>query len=189
MPGRVLGIVGFGRIGSAVARRAHGFGCKILANDPYVDIGALGYPYVQQMDLDPLLAKADIVTLHVPLTIETRGMIDASKLGLMKSTSFLINTSRGPVIDEQALSEALAEKRIASAALDVMVDEPPDPSSPLLELDNVLITPHYGATSAECLVDLDQEAIDSVVAFFNGQWPLNTVNPDVVPRTTLLRQG
>ena len=141
--GKTVGIIGLGNIGQQTARRLQAFGADLLFYDPYPPADAVVQELgVTQVSLDELLQRSDVVTLHVPLMAETQGLIDQHALSLMKPTALLVNTCRGPVVDEAALIEALTEQRIMGAALDVLEQEPPDPNNPILKLDNVLLTPH-----------------------------------------------
>jgi lactate dehydrogenase-like 2-hydroxyacid dehydrogenase len=177
-----LGIVGLGRIGSAVAHRALAFHMKVLYCDP-VRKKALekqfGYQFVDQKSL---LRQSDFVTLHVPLLPETQGMIGAPQLALMKPTAFLINASRGPVVDEPALIKALQAGRIAGAGLDVFDKEPVALENPLLKMENVVTLPHVGsATEATRRAMLDL-AVSNVLAVLQGKPPLTPVNPEGLSR-------
>jgi len=169
-----LGIVGMGRIGRAMARRAQGFRMKILYSDAIRNEQAekeFGATYVS---LDDLLAKSDFVTLHVPLMTETRHLIDAKRLRQMKRTAILVNGSRGPVVDERALAEALRDKVIAAAALDVFEKEPAvEPL--LLELDNVVLVPHIASASERTRVRMAVRAAENIVAFLDGKPLLDPV--------------
>lgn len=177
-----LGIIGLGRIGSAVAHRALAFHMKVLYYDTIrkMDLEKqYGYQFV---DRESLLRESDFVTLHVPLQPETKGMIGAAELGLMKPTAFLINTSRGPVVNEGALIKALQEGRMAGAGLDVFEKEPVEPDNPLLKMENMVILPHVGsATEAtrQAMLDL---AINNVLAVLQDKQPLTPVNPGVLSR-------
>jgi len=177
--GKTLGIVGLGRIGSAVARRAKGFNMRVIYYDVFrrEDLEReLGLEY---KPLEELLKEADYVTLHVPLTKETYHLIGERELDLMKPTAYLINTSRGAVIDQKALYKALKERRIAGAALDVFEKEPIDPDDPLLELDNVVLTPHIGSASIETRKKMAMIAAENLVSVLRGVEPPNLVNPEV----------
>jgi len=146
---QTLGLVGFGTIGRMVAERARAFGFRLLAADPYVAPEA-GKAYgVELVTLEALLRQSDVVSVHVLLTQETRGLLDATRLGWMRPGAILVNTSRGPVVDEVALVEALRARRLAGAALDVFQSEPLDPRHPLTELDDVLLAPHLASYSVE----------------------------------------
>jgi lactate dehydrogenase-like 2-hydroxyacid dehydrogenase len=179
---KTLGIVGFGRIGTAVAERARAFQMPVLYHDVVrrQDLEEqFGYRY---LGLDSLLSESDFVTIHTALTPQTRGMIGAAQLGNMKRTAFLINTSRGPVVDEGALIEALQQGRIAGAGLDVFEKEPIDPENRLLKMENVVVLPHVGsATEAtrRAMVDL---AVENALAVRQGKPPLTPVNPEVLSR-------
>jgi len=178
--GSTLGIVGLGRIGSAIARRAKGFNMRILYYDTIrrEDIEKeLGIIYT---DLDNLLKESDFVTLHVPLTNETRHLINEERLKLMKKNAIIINTSRGPVIDEKALYKALKEKWIAGAGLDVLEKEPPLKDNPLFQLDNVIVTPHMAWYSIDSLTEIQRKAAEEVARVLSGQLPINLVNKDVL---------
>jgi glyoxylate reductase len=177
-----LGILGMGRIGAAVADRARGFQMRVLYHDT-IRREELekqhGYHFVT---LDTLLRESDFISLHTALTPETRGMIGESELAKMKPTAFLINTSRGPVVNEGALIAALQAGRLAGAGLDVFETEPIDPENPLLKMENVVLLPHVGsATEAtrQAMVDL---AGDNVLAVLQGKPPLTPVNPEVLER-------
>jgi glyoxylate reductase len=178
--GATIGIVGAGRIGYAMAKRATGFSMKILFYDviprPEMekDFGA------KKVDLDTLLRESDFVSVHVPLMKETHHLINAEKLGLMKKTAYLINNSRGPVVDEKALYEALKKGQIAGAGLDVFELEPVPADSPLLKLDNVVVAPHVSSASLETRSKMSEMVADNLVAFFEGKKPPNLVNPDVM---------
>jgi D-3-phosphoglycerate dehydrogenase len=147
-----LGLVGFGTIARLVAARARPFGFRLLAADPYVARDAAAAHGVELVGQEELLQTSDVVSLHVLLTAETRRLLDATRLGWMKPGAFLVNTSRGPVVDEAALAEALQAGRLAGAALDVFETEPLDPGSPLCGLDNVVLAPHLGSYSVEGVV-------------------------------------
>ena len=136
-------------------------------------------------DFDRLLRESDLISLHVPLTRETRGLIGEAAFRAMKPTALVVNTSRGPVIDEEALIRALREKWIAGAALDVVTTEPLPASSPLRQFDQVIFTPHYGATSEESEAQLRATVADSVEAILKGFWPPFPVNPKIQPRFSL----
>jgi D-3-phosphoglycerate dehydrogenase len=175
-----LGIVGLGTIGREVAQRARGFEMRILANDPKEDkmfADAFGVTYVA---LDELLRESDFVTLHLGLSEGTRGLIDAERLSLMKPTAYLINTARGPIVDERALYEALRDKKIAGAALDVFEVEPLRKDSPLLELDNVYLTPHAAGSTTHAAVATAGMAVDAVIKLLRGERPVGVVNPEVL---------
>ncbi len=180
--GATLGIVGMGRIGYAMAKRATGFGMTILyTSRSMTDITTKAERELgaKRVDLDILLRSSDFVSIHVPLTKETRHLIDRDKLAVMKPTAILINTARGPVIDEEALAEALANGRIRAAGLDVFEKEPLAADSPLLDLDNVVLTPHIGSASIETRSRMAEICARNLVAGLQGQRPPNLVNPEV----------
>lgn len=178
--GATLGIVGMGRIGAAVAKRARGFNMKILYNSarrkPDLE-DRLGMTFV---GLDALLQKADFVSIHVPLEEKTHHLIDNRRLRLMKRTAFLINNSRGPVVDERALYDALKKGKIAGAGLDVFEEEPTSTNNPLLTLDNVVVAPHISSASVETRSKMAEMVAENLVAFFEGKVPPNLVNRDVL---------
>lgn len=156
---KTLGVIGFGRIGRAVAERAAGLGMKVLAHDPFIAVQRAGETEVEAVSLEELLARADFVTIHTPLTNETRGLINAEAFAKMKDGARVINCARGGLVDEAALHAAIMSGKIAGAALDVFETEPPPPDHPLLQLDQVIVTPHLGASTAEA-----QEAVAFTVA-------------------------
>ncbi|MDW8103213.1 MAG: hydroxyacid dehydrogenase, partial [Anaerolineae bacterium] len=148
LQGKTLGIIGFGRIGRALAKRALALEMKVVATDPFIPPETATGSGVTLLPLEELLQSSDFVSIHVPLTPQTRGMIGWREICLMKPTAYLINTARGGIVDERALAKALAEGRIAGAALDVFEEEPPT-GSPLLQSDRVIFTPHIGASTRE----------------------------------------
>jgi len=180
LEGKVLGIIGFGRIGREVAKRAKGIGLRVLAYSRHIlkevamELGA------EPADLETLLRESDIITLHVPLTKETYHLINEDKIRLMRKRPYIINTSRGAVIDEKALYRALKEGLIAGAALDVFEIEPPPEDNPLFELDNVIFTPHIAWYSEEALRRLVVTAVEETARILSGELPKNLVNKDVI---------
>jgi len=184
--GTPLGIVGLGRIGQAMAKRAAGFEMRVLYTDAQRasrDVEArLGASFVP---LDTLLRESDIVTIHVPLFDATRHLIDARALSLMKPTAYLINAARGPIVDERALVRALGAGTIAGAALDVYEDEP-RLAEGLAELDNVILIPHLGANSRRTRDRMAAMTVENIAAALGGEIPPNLVNPEVLPRRRLL---
>src|SRR6516162_4864455 len=179
--GKTLGIVGFGRIGRSVARRASGFQMKIIYTDAVrVSEEVEKSLNVEFRDMNSLLGESDFISLHVPLLPETRGLFDAPKLLRMKPTAFLINTARGPVVDEAALVAALEGNKIAGAALDVFENEPF--IHPGLKRHNVVLAPHLASASIETRTKMAVMAASNVVALFKGHRPANMLNPDILKR-------
>jgi glyoxylate reductase len=177
--GKTLGIIGLGRIGRAVARRARGFGMRVIYfSRNRVAAEAESELNAEYLSFDQVLAQADFLSLHVPLTAETRSLIGPAQLALMKPTAFLVNTTRGPVVQEAALAEALAAKTIAGAGLDVFEREPLIPDG--LRLPNVVMTPHIGSGTIETRSKMATMAAENVVAFFEGRRPPNILNPEVL---------
>ncbi|MDH3444706.1 MAG: hydroxyacid dehydrogenase [Deltaproteobacteria bacterium] len=175
LAGKAVGIIGMGNIGARVALRARAFEMDLLVYDPYVPeshVTALGGKWV---GLNQLLTDADFVTIHCPLNGETRRMIGARELGLMKRSAYLINAARGGIIDEAALCRVLKENKIAAAALDVVEEEPPPGDHPLLQLENVLWTPHLGAVTLEASGRGEWGAAEEVVRVLEGKRPKNPV--------------
>ncbi|HAU38317.1 MAG TPA: glycerate dehydrogenase [Phycisphaerales bacterium] len=172
LEGLTMGLVGLGRIGREVAKLARAFGMEVLAFDPQAAETPDG---VQRVELDALLARSDVVSLHCPLTEETRGLINAERLARMKSTAMLINTSRGPLVDESALAKALNAGRLAGAGLDVLSAEPPVASNPLLIARNCYITPHIAWATRAARARLLKTAVENVQAFLAGR-PQNVVH-------------
>ena len=172
LDGLTFGAIGYGRIGRAVAAAARAFGMNVLAcgTSPKTD------PPTQFTDLESLLAESDVVSLHCPLTVANQGFINARRLALMKPSAYLINTARGPLVDEQALADALNAGRLAGAGLDVLSQEPPSPDNPLLKAKNCLITPHIAWATRAARSRLMETAVANVRAFQAGQ-PANVVNP------------
>jgi D-3-phosphoglycerate dehydrogenase / 2-oxoglutarate reductase len=178
LSGRTLGLVGFGNIARQVAVRAASFGMRIVFADPFVKDEPRDIP-ARKVELEALLRESDFVSVHPPLTRETRGMIGDEALSKMKASAFLINCSRGPVVDTDALARALDAKKIAGCALDTTDPEPlPDPH-PLRGRDNVIITPHVAWYSEQALVGLQAGAPSEVRRVLTGEWPVNVVNRDV----------
>jgi D-3-phosphoglycerate dehydrogenase / 2-oxoglutarate reductase len=174
-----IGVVGSGRIGIAVIHRLKGFDSKVLAYDiaPNEALASqLGFSYAS---LDQLLEEADIVTLHLPLAGDTRGLIGRRELGLMKDTACLVNLARGELVDEPALCDSLRAGRIAGAAVDVYAVEPPQ-SSPLLTLENVLATPHIAAYTREAMERMDRACAETIIDTFHGMVHPNLLNPEVL---------
>ena len=174
-----LGIIGYGRIGQAVARRAQGFNMRILYYDPFPPQAA-DLPG-QAVDLETLLRESDFVSVHTPLNEQTRGLIDSRAFALMKANAVLVNTARGPVVDPAALYQALKEKRIFAAALDVTDPEPLPVDSPLLELDNLVVVPHIASASRSTREKMSIMAAENLIAGLSGERLPNCVNPEVYP--------
>lgn len=176
--GATLGIIGGGRIGAAVGRRAVGFGMRLLYADPRpsTELDSMG---ARRVDLDALLRESDFVTIHAPLDESTRHLIGRRELELMKPTAYLINTARGPIVDEAALVEALRNRRIAGAGLDVYENEP-QPAAGLVELENVVCIPHLGSATQATRGRMASMAAENLVAAMRGERPPNLVNPEVL---------
>ncbi len=180
--GKTLGIVGFGRIGRAMARRAQGFGMRVLYQDAVAaDAATERELRAARADLATLLRESDFVTIHTPLLPETRHLINTQALQRMKKTAYLINAARGPVVDEAALVQALAEGWIAGAGLDVFEDEPKVHPG-LVGLSNVVLAPHIGSASADTRLRMANLAVDNCLAVLEGKAPLTPVNPEVLTR-------
>ncbi len=184
--GRTLGSVGVGSIAGEMFRMAKGIGFgRLLGYDPYVSKERAAELGVELVDLDTVMRESDFVAVNTFLNQQTRGLVGAKQLALMKPTAFIINTARGPIIDESALIEVLREGRIAGAGLDVLEQEPPDPGNPLFKMDNVLLTPHSIAWTEESLRDNSLDACRNVLAIYEGRVPETLANPEVVGRPGL----
>jgi D-3-phosphoglycerate dehydrogenase len=182
MKGKTLGVIGAGRIGGTVIERLKSFGFRIIANDPYLSDTrkkALGVPFVEK---EQLFREADYVTVHTPLGQETRHIISAASLALMKPTAVVVNTSRGGMVDTAALADACRAKKIAGAAIDVFEVEPPPQSLPLFGLDNVILTPHTGWASAESGDQIRRSILDDILAFSQGKPARNIVNKSLLKK-------
>ena len=177
--GRLLGLVGFGRIPQLVAPKAKAFGVKVVTYDPFVSHEVTAAAGVEKVDFADLVRTSDYVSIHTPLIPATQGLFNAEVFRQMKPTAYLINTARGPIVDEAALAHALDAGQLAGAALDVLSQEPPT-ASPLLGRDNVILTPHMSFYSVESLVELQTKAAEEVVRVLTGQLPRNPVNPEVM---------
>lgn len=177
LTGQTLGIVGLGRIGSAAARKGVGLGFKVQAYDPYVFETDLDVSFV---DFDVLLETSDFVSIHAPLTDETRHIFGENEFRKMKKSAFLINTARGPIVNEKELYKALKTGEIAGAGLDVMEQEPPDQDNPLLTLDNLIVSSHTAWYSNDSRFLLQLETTRAVVAVLKGGKPRSLVNPEVL---------
>jgi len=177
--GQTLGIIGFGRIGREVARRGQQLGMRTIWYDIFDDPPA-DAPAAEKAALDELLRQSDFVSIHTDLNPGSRHMIGAREIGLMKPSAYLINTSRGPAVDQQALTAALQTNQIAGAALDVLEQEPPDPDEPIVTLPNVITFPHIGTATEETRYAMRKLACQNVVAVVSGQRPAAIVNPAVL---------
>jgi D-3-phosphoglycerate dehydrogenase len=180
--GRVMGVVGLGRIGAMLARKAAGVGMTVWGYDAYLTELP---PGVRRVGLEELLAGADIVSIHTPLTAETRHLIDEKALRRMKPTAFLVNTARGAVVDNAALTRALREGWIAGAGIDTLEQEPPSRELELLSLPNVTLAPHAAWYSEDAMVDLKRKTAEAAVAALRAQRPTAVVNPEVYARPNL----
>jgi glyoxylate reductase len=178
--GKTLGVVGLGQIGQAVLRRAKGFSMNILVFDPYCAEGLCEDLEVSHTPLDELLAQSDFVTLHCTMCATTRNLINRERLRMMKPTAYLINAGRGALVDQEALTEALRENWIAGAGLDVLVAEPPDPDDPLLQLENVVFTPHVSSFTYDTVLNVNQRVCENVIEALSGERPRFIVNPEVL---------
>jgi D-3-phosphoglycerate dehydrogenase len=183
--GKALGLLGFGNIARQLSKMAMCLGMKVMAHDPFVSRDDIARTGVTPAEFDEIFEKADFVSVHVPLTLETRNLIGERELKSMKRTSFLINTARGHIVNEEALAKALKEKWIAGAALDVFANEPLNPESPLFECQNIIVTPHIGAHTKEAIYRMNMMAAQTIVDFFKGNISPNiVVNREVITRVT-----
>ena len=180
--GSVLGIVGWGSTAQALASRAQGIGMRVVVYSRTVSDSALPDGITAAPSLIDMATTADFVSIHVPLTEHTRGLIDASVIAAMRPTAYLVNTARGPIVDTDALADAVRNGRIAGAGIDVLDADPPAPGNPLLSLPDVIVTPHAAFNSVEALTDLRQQAAANVLSALSGTPPVNTVNPDILAR-------
>jgi D-3-phosphoglycerate dehydrogenase len=178
--GQTLGLLGFGKIAKALALKVQPLGMKVLVYDPYLEPAAIAPHGAEAVNFERLLADADAVSIHVPLSAETRNMIGQRELARMKPTAFLINTSRGGIVDEQALAVALKEGRLGGAALDVLGIEPPSADHPLRQLPNMIFTPHLAFYSRESVIELQTKAAEEVARALKGEPPRSPVNREVL---------
>jgi D-3-phosphoglycerate dehydrogenase len=189
--GQVFGIVGLGDIGRAVARKAKAFGLQVIAYDPYVaSWDALEYGVEMTDSLEALCRRCDYISVHIYLNQETRHLISRAQFAVMKPGAYLINCARGGVVDEAALIEALQQRRIAGAGLDVFEKEPVDPGNPLLKMDNVSVTNHYASYSEVAWERAQTQLGEEAVRIATGMWPQSLINPDVrhvIPPRTAAR--
>lgn len=186
--GTVLGLLGFGRIPRLVAPKAQSFGIRVVAHDPFVPQEIFTGASVDQVDFDQLLKMSDYVSIHSPLLPETQSLFNDDVFRQMKRGAYLVNTARGPIVDEAALARALDAGFLAGAALDVLPQEPPS-GSPLFGRDNVIITPHTSFYSEESLVDLQIRAAEEVARVLTGEAPRNAVNPEALQSSKFKAQS
>ena len=185
--GQTLGLYAFGNVARCTARRAKAFGMHVIAHDPFVselEMSALG---VEPVGFGELLARSDYLSIHAPHNDETEHAIDAAAFAQMKRSAIVINTARGPIIDEAALIGALQKGIIAGAGLDVLEQEPPAPDNPLLRMENVVVTPHVASASTRMRPETRRRAAREVALVLRGRWPMSCVNPTVLPRVELER--
>ncbi|HZN34904.1 MAG TPA: NAD(P)-dependent oxidoreductase [Pirellulaceae bacterium] len=182
LAGRTLGVIGLGNIGREVFRVALPLAMRHVGHDPFVGADQAAAMGVQWLVLDQLLAEADFVVICCALTAETRRLIDARRLALLKPTAYLINVARGPIVDQAALTAALQQRRIAGAGLDVFDPEPIDPRDPLLALDNVILAPHALCWTDECFLGNGRSACEAILDYAAGRVPRHVVNRDVLDR-------
>ena len=180
--GATLGIMGFGRIGRALADKARGFGMSLVAYDPLLDPGQT-IDGVEILEFHDVLARSDFISVHTPLTPETEGMIGADELAKMKAGSIIVNCARGGIIQEQALADALASGHLAGAGLDVLEPAPPPGDHPLMSADNVIITPHTAFFSQASTAELERRTAEEAVRVLNGGMPENLINRDVLGKS------
>jgi D-3-phosphoglycerate dehydrogenase len=182
---QTLGVAGCGRIGAATAAKGLGLGMRVIGYDPFLPAERLRAAGIEPVDLPTLLSTSDYISLHMPLTPETRNMINADALAQMKPTAYLVNTSRGPLIDEEALLAAVRNNTIAGAALDVLVTEPPAPDNPLLHEERILVTPHNAWYSEEAKVDVRRRGAEDVVRVLTGEPPRAPANRVLVKNSSV----
>lgn len=180
LQGKVLGLIGCGRIGIEVAKRISACGAKVIAFDPYIRKTT---EEIELTDLETVLEESDFISIHCPLNPSTQHLIREEEFKKMKKIPFLINTSRGPIIDEKALIRALLEGRVRGAGLDVLENEPPDPQSPLLKMENVILSPHVGFYSVESISELKRRTAKNVSDVLKGKSPASVVNREVMGKT------
>ncbi len=185
--GQTLGLIAYGNVARCVARRARAFGLHVIAHDPYVSELSISADGVEPVSFGELLERSDYVSMHAPLNDETRHMLSKDAFAAMKPTAVVVNTGRGPTIDEAALIEALQSGRIAAAGLDVLEHEPPAPNNPLLLMPNVIITPHVASATTRMRPETRRRVGREVALVLKGKWPMSCVNPTVLPRTSLQR--
>jgi D-3-phosphoglycerate dehydrogenase len=181
LDGKTMGIIGMGRVGTLVCKKVIGaFNMKVLAYDPLVPAATMEQAGATVVtEIPELIKAADVVTVHVPSSPETRHLIGEKTLAMMKPTAFLINTARGPLVDEAALAKALREKTIAGAGVDVFDPEPPKADNPLFGLPNVILTPHSAALTTECMIRMATHAAQAIIDVLEGRRPEGVVNPEV----------
>ncbi len=185
--GQTLGFVSFGHVARAVAVRAKAFGVHMLAYDPYIEELTITHYGVEPVGLTELLQRSDIVSMHAPETAETVKMLGEEHFRLMKPTALFINNGRGPTMNEAALIQALQEGWFAAAGLDVLEKEPPDPDNPLLQMDNVILTPHVASASSRMTPESRRRMGQEIALVLSGRWPRTCVNPSVLEKSNLRR--
>jgi phosphoglycerate dehydrogenase-like enzyme len=178
--GRTFGLIGIGNIGAETVRLAKPFEMNFIAHDPHVDAAAAAALGVTMVDADEVFRRSDFISLNCPLTPATRHFVDARRIALMKPTAFLINTARGPVVDQRALTAALQARRIAGAGIDVFDPEPPDADDPLLALDNVILAPHALCHTDQCFAGIGASCAAAALAVMRGEAPRALVDPEVL---------
>jgi phosphoglycerate dehydrogenase-like enzyme len=178
--GRTLGSIGIGNIGAELFRLARPFDMKFIAHDPFADRKVAAELGIELVGMEDLFRRADILCVNCPLTAETRHLVNAERLALMKPTAFLINTARGPIVDQKALTKVLAERRIAGAGLDVLEAEPPAPDDPILKLDNTILTPHALCWTDQCFAGNGAADVKAVLDIQHGRVPRGVVNRAVL---------
>jgi D-3-phosphoglycerate dehydrogenase len=184
--GKTMGLIGCGKIGLEVAKRISAFGVRVIVFDPYLEKTPEG---VELRDLDTVLRESDFISTHCPLNESTRHLIGEREFKKMEKKPFLINTSRGPIVDEKALIQALKEGEISGAGLDVLEKEPPDPRNPLLKMDNVILSPHSSFYSEESISELKRRTAKNVSDVLMGRWPGSVVNREVKGKTRVPLSG
>jgi D-3-phosphoglycerate dehydrogenase len=178
--GKTLGLIGSGRIGLEVGKRISAFGVRVMAFDPYLQKAPAE---IQLTDLDTVLKESDVISIHCPLNESTRHLLGEKEFQKMEKKPLIINTSRGPIIDERALIQALRKGQVSGAGLDVLEKEPPDPQNPLLKMENVTLAPHISFYSEESISELKQRTAENVSSVLLGKWPRSVVNQQVKGKT------
>src|SRR5215510_2072494 len=178
--GKTLGSIGIGNIGAELFRLATPFGMKFIAHDPFADKKVAAELGIELIGLEDLFRRADVLCVNCPLSPETRHLVNAERLALMKPTAYLINTARGPIVDQKALTKVLTERRIAGAGLDVLESEPPDPNDPILKLDNVILAPHALCWTDQCFAGNGAADVKAVIDIQHGRIPNGVVNRAVL---------